>query len=480
MNNSTTERYTGFIQRKRTIAITISALAVFLILHVGVSNPAYCLAFQCDAAARERRRPAPDAWMPTELRQYNRFRKTNGEFESFLYIPHSDKILLPVPNISEYAYSIVLSGSKTTSTEIVLRVREKRRGKRTRGGACLYAEVGSGLARGVCSFHDFFNGVYVVWCPRDPAVCTNVTLQLQCVDFGAYSSTIGALHHRLWQRTVCADDEREGARRRPATRDEARLLTSLKRDATEKNDAVSWRRETLRSAWYPSELLALPTDRARDRLCACVKRFDRIVLVGASHMRNKFDFILETCSPGGNVLPKKHSSTSSGNAVYVKCPLVDDFNSVRHLETNVTLTPRSLVILQTGSHDLVYKGLPVTMEKQVERFVDILHDIKLSSNRIGFQLILQTMPPVPDVSLFHTEGGRNNFAAAALMQLLTIRARNLHVEVFDEFHTLLRMQYDNVCGLHYICRSGKPQLLTIGHSGMSVFFLQMSRLCKVT
>ena len=468
-------RYTGFIRKKRTVAIAISAFAAFLILHLGVSNPAHCLAFQCDAAVRAPPR-TPDAWTPMELRQYNRFRETNGEFESFLKLEKSDDIFRPVPNISDYAYSIVLTGSMTTSTEIVLRVREKRRGKRTQGGACLYGEVDNGLARGVCAFHDFFDGDYVVWCPRDPVGCTNVTLQLQCVDFGAYSSTVGALHHSLWQRSVCEDKR---ARPRPTTRDE-KLLESLKRDATAKNDAVSWRRETLRSAWYPSELLALRTDRVRDRLCACVQRFDRIVLVGASHMRFKYDFILELCSPDGNGLPKKHSSTSSGNAVYVNCPFANNFDSVRHLENNVSLTPRSLVILQTGAHDLVFKGLPVTMEKQVERFVDILHDIKLSSNRIGFQLILQTMPPVPDVSLFHTNGGRNNFAIAAFAQLLTIRARNLHIEVFDEFHTLLRMQYDNVCGMHYICRTGEPKLITTGHSGMMAFFLQMSRVCKVT
>ena len=463
-----------FRRKKKTITIGVALTLLVMYLYACErASLAYRDAFNSINVVYER-----DDWLPMELQQYVQFRETNANFYSFLnFRPDKEHIYSAVPNISNFAFTVTLLVRMMTPTTIVLRVRETRDGVRTRGGGCLYGEVDSGLWRGVCSFRDSFDGDYVIWCRRPAAGCTDVMVQVQCVDFGAYSSVHGALNRTIWRKTICADKSRTLSELSTSS---ARLLATLEREATVKN-AVRWRRQTLHDAWSPSELLALHTDSLKEQLCRCVKRFDQIVLMGSSHMRYKFDFFWELCLSGTNQMPRKHSSSSVGNIMYKNRPVVHSFESMRHVEiTNVSLTRDSLMILQTGTHDIVFSGLPYTMETAVDRFIDILRELKEMSDRIGFKLILQTMPPSPDVNMHRTKGGRNNFAVAAFVQLLTFRLEKLNIDIFDEFNALLRMQYDNVCGPHYICRSDKvkPTRVT-GHSGKMVLFLQMSKICSL-
>ena len=461
----------GFRWKKKifTIGVVIAFLLALYIITSERVTLAYRTAFNSANVAHMQ-----EARLPMELQQYIQFRETNKNLYSFAKFGR-DKNKRAKPNISNFTFTVTPLVRMMTPTAIVLRMRETHNGVRTKGGGCIYGEVDGGLWRRVCSFRDSFDGDYVIWCPRKASGCTEVTVQVQCVNFGAYSSLSGAIHHTIWRKTMCAD--KRPTRTEWSTRD-APLLATLQREAMV-NNVVTWRRKTLHDLWYPSELLAPHTDSLGEQLCRCVKRFDKVVLMGASHMRYKFDFFWESCLSGTNHMPRKHGSISVGNVIYEDRPFVESFESMLNVAIgNATLTRYSLVIIQSGSHDLVYRGLPPTMETAVDRFVDILRQLKEMSDRVGFKLILQMMPPSPDVAI-GTQGGRNNFAIAAFVQLLMFRLENLNIDIFDEFHTLLPVQYDHVCGPHYICRSDRIKPIRVtGHSGKMVLFLQMSKICN--
>ena len=460
------------VRHRIVIAIGTAILTVAYLNWHSMVSPAYCNVFQCGNT-----NPVNKLWLPMELQQYLQFRKTNDGFDSYIHFNKTPEFR-PAPDISKYVYTTIRLLQLTTPTTVVLRVRETRDGVRTRGGGCLYGEVDSGLWRGVCSFRDSFDGDYVIWCRRPAAGCTDVMVQVQCVDFGAYSSVHGALHRTIWRKTICSDKSRTLSEW--STRS-ARLLATLEREATVKN-AVRWRRQTLHDAWSPSELLELHTDSLKEQLCRCVKRFDQVLLVGASHMRFKFDFIADLCLSAQ--LGLYHASCHIDNVGYERISLINDLESIRDAVlryNNASLTRDSLVIIQSGAHDLVFRGLPSTMQTTVDRFVDILRELKEMSDRVGFRLILQMTPPSPDVVLYPTKGGRNNFAIAAFVQLLTLRLKKLNIDIFDEFNALLRMQYDHVCKHHYLCRVQRARkIVPVGNSGQRVLLLQMSKICGLS
>ena len=58
--------------------------------------------------------------------------------------------------------------------------------------------------RQVCSYTDYFNGTYTIWCPAPPTMCAVLTIRRQCVRF--MSSTrkpVHALDQLVLRRSVC-------------------------------------------------------------------------------------------------------------------------------------------------------------------------------------------------------------------------------------------------------------------------------------
>ena len=196
-------------------------------------------------------------------------------------------------------------------------------------------------------------------------------------------------------------------------------------------------------------------------------------------MRYKFDFLAETCFERPAGLQNRHHSSSAGNVVLAWSPYAVDLQRTWRTElAEVPLTPKSLVILQSGSYELSFEGLPVAMETGIGAVVDAVRHLQGLSASLGFRLVFQTTPPVPDVNVAYTKGGRNNFAIAAFVQKLTIALRDLRVDIFDEYHALLPMQADNVCQNHYMCRVGTNPIK--GDSGKMVLYQQLAEVCNST
>ena len=376
---------------------------------------------------------------------------------------------------SQYSHKIKLLPSDAHTDGVFLRVDERYMGKVTSGGSCLYGDSDWAGYRSVCTSRDLYNGTYVVYCPRaGKTTCCNVTLHLQCVDFSAYTSLYRPLRDVIWTRLVC--DAATG--RRPSHACETRSSShTLRRDAAKRNIITwhysdndrKWSVRTSDTRWFRSL--------KRNTLCACVKRFGNVYMFGASHMRYKYDYLMEECYGIPTNLPQKHMSTSVGNLHYRWCTYADQFDRI--FLSNVTFKRNDLVLLQTGAHDLARRGMAASMATSIRGFVEILAVFSDSSKKRGFKLVLLTSPPCPDgLRKVATRGGRNIFAVAAFNQMLRAKAAHLNVVVFDEFSVILPRQNSNVCGTHYICYDKYLHKIT-GAVGVTTTQMMMASFCKL-
>ena len=186
-----------------------------------------------------------------------------------------------------------------------------------------------------------------MYCPRaSDTTCCKVTLHLQCVDFSAYTSLYRPLRDVIWTRLVCDAATRKSAKR---------------------------------------HTLVPVADKKH------VKTFGNVYMFGASHMRFKYDYLIEECYERPANLSQKHSSTSVGNLHYRWCTYADQFDRI--FSSEGTLKRNDLVLLQTGAHDLARRGMAASMGASIRRFVETLAVFSESSKRRGFKLVLLTSPP---------------------------------------------------------------------------------------
>ena len=136
--------------------------------------------------------------------------------------------------------------------------------------------------RQLCSYMDYFNGTYTIWCSAPPTTCAVLTIQRQCVDFlfyVKYDKPVLPLDQSVLRRSVCPWNTTTGC----ATHGHANSPATWVRNGT------SW------TVWYVrGEPVATLLDASA--ICECLRRkFDRLVMVGASHMRYKADYVTTWC-----------------------------------------------------------------------------------------------------------------------------------------------------------------------------------------
>ena len=382
-------------------------------------------------------------------------------------------------NITQYRYTVSLLNRNIPSAGLFLRVVERQEDRPTSGGSCLYGVSESANFRSVCSFRDFYNGTYILYCPAAPtkmaeSSCTKVTMQLQCVNFTAYSSLYQSLHKIIWERRVCDNDTNNETLQvlwdKP-------LIQTLKRDASRKN-VVTW--HLGRNKKWEARLRDGKWFRSLNKfsLCACVKSFGNIFMYGSSHMRFKFDYLMEECYERPASMEQKHFETSVGNIHYSWHRFSDQFGSILS-DKKVTFREKDLVFVQTGAHDTSTYGLAVAMSSGIRQFVESLAAFAEVSVRTGFKIVVLTSPPFRDIdSKMNTLGGRNNFALAAFNEMIRMKAADMGVEVFDEYSILLPRQDENTCGSHYICYNTHFQRIT-GTVGLTTMQMMMANLCNL-
>ena len=413
-------------------------------------------------------------FLAPELDQYYHYTNLNTVTEEF---EEGNKVRNV--DITRYRHKVSLLNRNVRSAGLFLQVVEQHKHQATSGGSCLYGVSESANYRSVCSFRDFYNGTYIVYCPPAPAkmadsTCTKVTVQLQCVNFSAYSSLYQSLHKTIWTRRVCDNDSNNGSsqvlRNWP-------LMRALKRDASRKN-VVTW--HLIRKRKWEARMNDGKWFRSLNRstLCACVKSFGNIYMYGSSHMRFKFDYLLDECYKRPTDFAKKHGKASVGNLHYTWYRFSDQFGRILS-DRKDTFKKEDLVFVQTGAHDTSSRGLAAALSTGIRQFVAALAAFAEVSHRKGFKLVVLTSPPFHDIDTNAiTMGGRNNFALAAFNEMIRVKAAYMGVEVFDEFSILLPRQAENTCNSHYICYNGSLRKIT-GTVGVTTMQMTMANVCNL-
>ena len=213
-------------------------------------------------------------------------------------------------------------------------------------------------------------------------------------------------------------------------------------------------------------------------ICECLlRKVDRFVMIGASHMRYKSEYLKTRClgeRSMGNV-ERKRGSFSKDNKHYYRATYSQDFVPLweRYLQ-KLHLTRNSIVLFQTGAHAVAYRGINNAIGTEFDIYLKALVNIKRLADKIGFKMVVLTIPD-------HNRSGRrlhrNNYGLAALSRLLQDKLSLYGLKVFDEFGVILP-QHNNdteLCGDHYLCRV--PGEAVHGYVGITALRLLMTDIC---
>jgi len=89
-----------------------------------------------------------------------------------------------------------------TQGGIVIWIEERYLGNLTSGGSNFRVQFGTPL-RQMCSYDDYFNGTYVIFCPAPVYGCIDVMIDILYVNFYAFRGNQVPLNVRLWNNTLC-------------------------------------------------------------------------------------------------------------------------------------------------------------------------------------------------------------------------------------------------------------------------------------
>ena len=377
-------------------------------------------------------RETDDAIGATELQQYTRFLKIYPKFKFNM----TQDTKFPPPDGYSYKVRVV------SSTEFVI---EERRGHSSTGGGSSFLINTTSTSTQNCRYYDFFNGTYTAHCPLPKCSCRNVNIQLQYSNFTAYTGNHKAVQTVIFHKLMCNNQNK-------AVVSKSYRRKSIK--ITEGKNVITWYKHN--GGWEAILLDGKRYVEMKDSaLCGCVKNIRKLVMVGSSHMRYKFDHIAYLCYTMPVDLKRKHQSFKKENINFLWVPTIDQFPKLWDDSlSKEKLGKRDVLIIQTGAHDMGLIGMQNTMAG-VAKLEAVIRDLQKKSLRHGFRLLFVTTPPMDEYAPVCQKGSRNSFALAAFNRKLKLDLMTANVKVFDEFNFLL-VQYDNVlCGCHYICMTKK-------------------------
>ena len=190
----------------------------------------------------------------------------------------------------------------------------------------------------------------------------------------------------------------------------------------------------------------------------CVRR-KRVIMVGASHMRFKADYLFLLCYSIPHSVSRQHQTLRIGNVDFIWLRFLAEYESAwkKHLE-QLNITRGDIVFIQTGAWNLMQKGRSSfwrTMGRGIHLFLSGLRYIRDMLLTRGASVVLVTSPPHADLWHSATRGHRNNFALAALNAKLSSAALNMDIPVHDEFGLILARCEERACSSHYLNRIPK-------------------------
>ena len=381
------------------------------------------------------------------------------------------------PIYSEFNYCVSVI-SIDADTGILLHVRETRQSKPTGGGSSLLA-LSDTVRRRLCFYDDYFNGTYIIWCPPpSPGQCSKVSVEMKFVNFSAYIIGYFPLKNGLiWERKICWNETS-----RKQTYPGFQLSRTLIPPWSKTDPHAP---HTCRIDWIRGANGSVINDNGAeipllgdDEFCLRIRRFRRIIMIGSSHMRYKFNYISAKCNHAIGPKERKHGSAEVNGITYIYSTHMITIAGVwtKHLEV-MNLTKHDAVIIQHGAHDIAHYHTRTGVLTNLPKYLEYIKSIKRHSVRLGFQLMAVTSPPFPDYYKRSTTENRNSFTLAVLARLVHKKLSAARIDIFDEFAVLLPYYNNDVrlCGGHYICPDRKHGVF-LGHTGIVALHLLVRHL----
>ena len=477
-----------WITKRRTMYMILILLAVSISVIGVIYGHLQTSAFSCSfASVRLHRLLQADRGRVTyrnaydwsvggnEIRQYRRFMETNPDFK-FTIVTETTSLEFD-PNYDYDVKHVDIDG--TAGNGVSVSIEERYRKTKTSGGSCfyVYSETASSAIRQMCSFWDHFDGTYIVWCPAMGVErCMNISIALEHTNFTAYSSCRHPLHRTIWRDLVC-ERKTSGFGNFLASQPPTPEVDGLPKRP------VLWERTTDNRFALRTQAHKTFQTMNQSTLCECVKQFRKILMIGASHMRFKADYLVFKCYQLPEGLRSTHRDLSIENVHYIAKDHASHFQGLLlDTLTRDKLNKNDLVILQTGAHDMAKIGLQALLTIFMDRYGKFVAQLKRLSDEIGFRLIVVTSPPVADDKQQYRRGSRNSCTLSALVHQLHETLAPTGVDIFDEFSVILPWQRRAACVGHYICfnihKKAPPTLK--GDVGEQALLLLMDRACRQT
>ena len=378
-----------------------------------------------------------------------------------------------------YTFNVTMVDGMPTTEGIFIMIDEYCDGRPTNGGSG-FRTVSSHVSADLCPYRDVFNGTYLVWCP--PMVFgerRDITVTLEYVNFAAYiSGRPTSLNRLVWHTLVRLDMWNLHKLPKPQSLTQPAIAATLV-NYTDFASLVSWYKENERWAVRLASGKHFFSVDIRD-MCECVRRMGRLVMVGASHMRYKYSYVVQQCyNQTGVGLDAKDDAFA--NIHYQRIHFVRDFRAF--LDTDVgreSFGPTDVLLVQTGAFDIARNGLRSLIKKSIDRYIETLTDIRNKTRILASNFVVVTQPPFP----FHQtgiqeDGDRNCFCIAAYTRLLKEKLLLHRFNVFDEFSILRPQSEKNICNSHYVCPMYDGKTYGVyGDVGVTAAKLLMSHVCR--
>ena len=266
----------------------------------------------------------------------------------------------------------------------------------------------------VCRVTDHFNGHYTGICDPLPfAACSQLTVVLQSLRYMLYTKAVNPLQKVVFQKEVC--------------RSNASASDLLK---YRRNRVITWSAENI-DRTYITHHYGIPVGHVMNHSTICRKlleKYDHVTMIGASHTRYQFDYVLEYCYSyeGAPVdFIRKHSSLKLDDIDYKAAHFSADFpRIIRQQLTEFNYTATSLIILQVGSHDANSSPLELFVPK-IQQFAEAIR--MLCEAEVGTIVVIGA-PPFPDHERnLKARNWRNNYSIAALNYMVATEVMKLMV-----------------------------------------------------
>ena len=405
----------------------------------------------------------------TELEQYYRYKKITEKRKD-------------IATYSKYSYKIAIIENRSTTDGVFIRIEEYLNKRSTNGGSS-FIITADHIGTEQCPYRDLFNGTYLAWCPpMTVRERRTIVVTLEYVNFAAFDSARPAsfglvqffrdlrLDKGNWNPKVKVDA--------PVPLRSTSVAEALKTYA-QKEDVVLWYKNT--DSWKVKlangeHFWSLSTK----GMCDCIKKIRRLIMMGSSHMRYKYAYIAKQCYNRTGVGFNGKINPVTKNVQYAEFFLATNFTESfsRHIG-DIQLGDNDVLLVQTGAHDLAFKGLSYFMDSMV-KYVDALAAVRNKAKVRRHNFIVLTPPPFPmHATVTRKNGDRNSFCVAASVRRLKQLLAKHDFEVFDEFSILRPVAERDLCTGHYICPIFNGKTFDVyGDVGFTSVRLMISHVCK--